>query len=139
MVFQVSLLRFDLLRITNYDYMESQKPLPKNLEVNLDQFIGTFKNAFEPEYCQRAIKYFERMDEMGFGYSRVQLENAPSHLKDTISYNTSRGVANVLRNNKLQACQTYKIIFQKERGVALTFTQKNFQVLKHKTLWVCLN
>ena len=74
--------------------MESQKPLPKNLEVNLDQFIGTFKNAFEPEYCQRAIKYFERMDEMGFGYSRVQLENAPSHLKDTISYNTSRGVAN---------------------------------------------
>ena len=68
--------------------MDTQKPLPKNLEVNLDQFIGTFKNAFEPEYCQRAIKYFERMDEMGFGYSRVQLENAPSHLKDTISYNT---------------------------------------------------
>ena len=49
MVLQVSLLQFDLFPITNYDYMESQKPLPKNLEVNLDQFIGTFKNAFEPE------------------------------------------------------------------------------------------
>ena len=60
--------------------MESQKPLPKNLEVNLDQFIGTFKNAFEPEYCQRAIKYFERMDEMGFGYSRVQLELSLIHI-----------------------------------------------------------
>ena len=74
--------------------MQSQNPLPKNLEVNLDQFVGTFKNAFEPDYCERAIKYFERMDEMGFGYSRVQLENAPSHLKDTVSVNTSREVAN---------------------------------------------
>jgi len=42
--------------------MESQTKLPENLEVNLDQFIGTFKNAFDTEYCQRAIKYFSGIE-----------------------------------------------------------------------------
>ena len=119
--------------------MESQKPLPKNLEVNLDQFIGIFKNAFEPEYCQRAIKYFERMDEMGFGYSRVQLENAPSHLKDTISYNTSRGVANGVAEQQITGVPDIQDYFLERAWSCFNIYAEKFSSLKTQNLWVCLN
>ena len=110
--------------------MQSQNPLPKNLEVNLDQFVGTFKNAFEPEYCERAIKYFERMDEMGFGYSRVQLENAPSHLKDTVSFNTSRGVANGVAEQQITGVPDIQDYFLDRAWSCFNIYAEKFSSLK---------
>ena len=49
-----------------------------------------FENAFDADWCQKAINYFEKMDKMGFGFSRQQLNGSLAHIQDTINVNTTR-------------------------------------------------
>lgn len=67
-----------------------------NPEMTVDissDFIGKYERAFEPDWCRAAIEYFDRMDHLGFGRSRQEVEGVPAHLKDTVMYNTTRSVS----------------------------------------------
>jgi hypothetical protein len=44
-----------------------------------DDFIGVFDGVFPPEYCQNWIKHFDKVEEAGMSYSRVQGFDRPSH------------------------------------------------------------
>ena len=69
-------------------------PINPGMSIDISEdFIGRFDNAFSPDFCQQAIEYFDRMEELGFGRSRQIIENVPAHLKDTIAFNTSRAVS----------------------------------------------
>lgn len=50
-----------------------------NYEIT-DDFIGIFDNVVSPEYCQKWINHFDKVDAAGMSYSRVQGLNRPSHI-----------------------------------------------------------
>jgi len=52
----------------------------------MDKFIGVYENAFTKEYCERAIKYFDAMQEHGFTPDRMQLEKTTKTKKDDFAY-----------------------------------------------------
>jgi hypothetical protein len=60
------------------------------MEVEIRDFIGVFKKAYTKEFCQKAIEYFDKMADMGFGRSIQEISGAQRHLKDTKNFNTSR-------------------------------------------------
>ena len=76
--------------MTQLEHTQEKLPLPQNLKVSLDNFVGKFENAFDADWCQKAINYFEKMDKMGFGFSRQQLNGSLAHIQDTINVNTTR-------------------------------------------------
>ena len=76
--------------MTQLEHTQEKLPLPQNLKVSLDNFVGKFENAFDSDWCQKAINYFEKMDKMGFGFSRQQLNGSLAHIQDTINVNTTR-------------------------------------------------
>ena len=77
----------------NARLQQMESPLNPAMTVDFKDFVGKFENAFDPEYCAHVIKYFNRMDELGFGRSRQTVEGVPAHLKDTIAFNTTRAVS----------------------------------------------
>lgn len=55
-------------------------------------FIGIYQDVYPEGYCQHLIKEFERLVEMGAGYTRQQGNYAPKHSKDDmqVEYNIGR-------------------------------------------------
>jgi len=56
---------------------------------NQKDFVGVWENAFNQQYCDDVISYFEQMKESGFSGSRQQWGKDPKHFKDDQSVNTS--------------------------------------------------
>jgi hypothetical protein len=52
------------------------------MNIKHDNFIGIYEGAMSPEYCQRAIQYFEDMDEAGNSVNRHQSDNTNRLNKD---------------------------------------------------------
>jgi hypothetical protein len=48
----------------------------------MTEFIGVYENAFSKEYCERAIKYFDIMQNGGFTENRQQSEGALKTIKN---------------------------------------------------------
>jgi hypothetical protein len=58
--------------------------MPMTYEIK--DFIGRFDNAFEPQFCKDAIRYYEAMAKKGFGGSRQKYEpGMPATIKETDS------------------------------------------------------
>lgn len=72
---------------------QGASPLNPAMTVDFKDFVGKFSQAFDPGFCQHAINYFDRMQDLGFGRSRQVIEGVPAHLKDTIAFNTTRAVS----------------------------------------------
>ena len=62
----------------------------KDMTVDITDFIGVFEKAYSKEWCESTMKYFDRMDQLGFGRSIQDIIGTPRHLKDTNNFNTSR-------------------------------------------------
>ena len=52
------------------------------MNIKHDNFIGIYEEAMSPEYCQRAIQYFEDMDEAGYSVNRQQSDSTNRLNKD---------------------------------------------------------
>jgi 2OG-Fe(II) oxygenase superfamily len=61
----------------------------------INDFIAEFPNAFEQEFCQTAIDYYESQSARGFGYSRqierpgtskLERDNSTVYFSDTTGY-----------------------------------------------------
>jgi hypothetical protein len=63
------------------------------MTVDFSDFVGKFENAFTADYCESAIRYFDSMNRIGFGTHTDRLSGFPAHMKDKMSFNTSRAVA----------------------------------------------
>ena len=71
-------------------YLDGKKVFNPDMTVDIKDFIGVFEKAYTKEWCESAIRYFERMDKLGFGRSIQEIIGTPRHLKDTNNFNTSR-------------------------------------------------
>lgn len=82
-----------------------------SLDFNLtDDFIGIFDGVFPSEYCQNWINYFDKIDNAGMSYSRVQGMDRPSHVnKDqAIDFNN----CSIYANDELRVeCNNFNIAF----------------------------
>ena len=52
---------------------------------DIKDYIGVYKNVYEPGYCQHIIDEFDRLALLGAGYTRKQAENAAGHVKKDLS------------------------------------------------------
>jgi hypothetical protein len=52
---------------------------------NIDNFVGIYENAFNQEYCEKAIKNFDELDKIGFGVNRMQHENVNTTIKNDVA------------------------------------------------------
>ena len=59
----------------------------KDMTVDITDFIGVFEKAYSKEWCESTMKYFDRMDQLGFGRSIQDIIGTPRHLKDTNNFN----------------------------------------------------
>lgn len=50
--------------------------------MELKNFVGIFNNAVTPEYCKKAIDFFEKSKEAGFGIDRQTTDNVSKTAKD---------------------------------------------------------
>ena len=55
------------------------------MNVTYENFIGIYENAFSQEYCIKAIKYFEDMQQAGLSQTRLQNENVQNSVKDDVT------------------------------------------------------
>ena len=53
------------------------------MEVEIKDFVGVFKGAFSPQFCENAIKTFENAKTFGMVNNRQQNENIPRFIKDS--------------------------------------------------------
>ena len=73
------------------------------MNITHDNFIGIYEGAMSPEYCQRAIKYFEDMYEAGYTSNRMQSDNTPRINKDDqLMFTTSEHIINLIGTKELQ-------------------------------------
>lgn len=61
--------------------MNTKEQLRK-VDYTLGNFVGVFKNAFNKEFCEEIIKYYEEMVDSGHGQTRFNSENASRTQKD---------------------------------------------------------
>jgi hypothetical protein len=52
------------------------------VDVDIKDFIAVFDNAYSPEFCQRAIDFFENANAAGLCYTRQQESGVERSLKD---------------------------------------------------------
>lgn len=52
------------------------------MNIEHDQFIGIYKDAFSKDYCDAVIKYFEKMQESGYALNRQDYDRVPKFAKD---------------------------------------------------------
>lgn len=55
------------------------------MNITHENFIGIYENAFSQEYCAKAIKYFEDMQQAGLSQTRLQNENVQNIVKDDVT------------------------------------------------------
>jgi hypothetical protein len=52
------------------------------MKYEINDFIAVFDNAFDKDFCQGTIRYYESMSKAGFGKDRKSSDNVPSSMKD---------------------------------------------------------
>lgn len=68
-----------------------------------DNFIGIYEDLFPPEYCEKAIRYFEDMTESGFVFSRQQTsQNTKTQKSDLALFSHSETEINLNGTKILQ-------------------------------------
>lgn len=54
------------------------------MKVEIDNFIGIYRDVFPEGYCEHMISEFERITSSGAGINRKDSENASKHYKDDL-------------------------------------------------------
>lgn len=52
------------------------------MKSHYEEFIGIYRDVYPGGFCKHIIKEFDKLEEEGAGYNRVQGENAPRHHKN---------------------------------------------------------
>jgi hypothetical protein len=55
------------------------------MEVKIENFIGVFENAFNSEFCNETIEFYNNMEKAGFTYSESGLNDGGKLSKDSDS------------------------------------------------------
>ena len=57
----------------------------KKFDAEYDNFIGTYKDVFPPEFCKYVIENFDILAESGAGWNRKDSEKAVGHIKSDLA------------------------------------------------------
>lgn len=72
------------------------------MNVKIENFIGIYENAFDPMYCDQVVKYFNSMEQCGYGASRQHREWARKTSKDDVCIlSTSEQLINLSATQQL--------------------------------------
>lgn len=72
------------------------------MKLDLRDFIGVYENAYDPNFCDQFVSYYEKMVDSGFGASRQQRERIRKTIKDDVSiYPSEESLINALATPQL--------------------------------------
>jgi len=97
--------------------------------MELDNFVGIFKNAYTEEYCDRVIEEFEKADKVKLTFSRQESEQAPEKVKKDQSLWSGE---HWLEQDALNSLIAHK--FFETFGKAVDFYKAKYSVLDSQQL-----
>ena len=57
------------------------------MNIIFEEFFGIFDDVYPEGFCQHVIDEFDRLNNTGAGYNRLESENALPHLKNDVAIN----------------------------------------------------
>jgi hypothetical protein len=106
------------------------------MKYEIKDFIARFENAFDKEFCQTAIRYYETMNKAGFGRDRQATDAVPTTMKEgsQIYFTQSLGGFSVPTNLHMKVLkdiwETYYRIYRDKYAVLHTPDPQSIQEMK---------
>jgi len=111
------------------------------MNSNIENFIGRFDNAFDDNFCQTAINYYESMTSAGFGFSEQNYGNTFKIKKDSKSVGLSNmptinARCHELSSTVLETIWTacYKMYVEEYAIIPMSETHSIYEMKIQKTL-----